>query len=84
MNDVEVYSFVSQQWRIVNSMKKQRYAPSLVLLNYKLTVFGGRLESVPLTPVNSIEEYDGVTWNLLNKTSIYDQVASATAVVPCN
>ena len=75
--DVEVYNFGTNQWRVSNSLLFKRSGLNMFVLNNKLTVAGG-------TNLRSLEEYNGSTWTLLNKTLNNDQWLSVSVVVPCN
>ena len=79
--DVEVYNFGTNQWRVSNSLLSKRWGLNMFVLNNKLTVSGGRDVG---SYIRSLEEYNGSTWTLLNKTLNNDQRFSASVVVPCN
>ena len=80
--DVEVYNFGTNQWRVSNSLLSKRAALNMFVLNNKLTVSGGLDETG--RDLRSLEEYNGSTWTLLNKTLNNFHYYSASVVVPCN
>ena len=79
--DVEVYNFGTNQWRVSNSLLSKRSGLNMFVLNNKLTVSGGVNVGSNL---RSLEEYNGSTWTLLNKTLNNFHSFSASVVVPCN
>ena len=74
--DVEVFNTDTKQWRTINKMKKERWGPTLHLLNNKLTVFGG------VGGEKSMEEFDGVNWVEITSTLKNDFTYGVSVVVP--
>ncbi|XP_023339605.1 kelch-like protein 20 [Eurytemora carolleeae] len=76
--DVFAYSLTNKEWRPINKLNWVRSGLTMVVLNGKLTVFGGRQDER-----TTIEEYDGEEWTLLDAALPKQFLNGASVVVPC-
>ena len=77
MAEVEVFNLKTKKWRMIKNMTHRRNTHSMVVVNGKLTVFGGGQSVV------NVEEYDGEKWDTI-KALKENHYWSASVVVPTN
>ena len=73
------YSLTNKEWRPINKLNWERSGLTMVVLNGKLTVFGGRQDER-----TTIEEYDGEEWTLLDAALPKQFLNGSSVVVPCS
>ena len=81
LSDAEVYNMETNQWRKINSLIQGRVGSDMHVLNGKLTVFGGILNTG--TTYTSMEEYDGLNWREVNTTLVKGFKFGASVVLSC-
>ena len=79
--DAEVFNPTTKQWRNIKDLNDIGSAPTMHVVNGKLTVFGGFTLWGPGTSIEELND-DGESWSLMDSTLKHGFYLGVSVVVP--